>query len=93
MTTEFTKGQKKRYFEKGGNECPLCLSTNITTIGNPIRDDGDGMCRQQMQCLICKKEWKDVFRRFDIESISEPDELSNVKQFIGAKPKGEEDGK
>ena len=88
MSLPFTDGQKKRYFEKDSCECPQCCSTNIVTVGNPVCDGRE--CRLQMKCLICKKKWNDIFRRYDIESLSSVDELSNFKQFIGVNPEEEQ---
>ena len=92
MTVDFTKEQKEQYFKNESLTCPECLSTNFVAVGNPIRDDRKSTCYQRMQCLICKKEWKDVYRRFDIELVTPDDELSNVKEMRGTKPKERKDG-
>ena len=63
-TESMTKEQIENYLEYGGLYCPLCSSSNLTTIGGM---DEDGC--QSVKCLACGKMWIDVYTLTDAEEI------------------------
>ena len=65
VTTEMTK----RYLKGGATRCPFCGSDQI---------EGDGFdvenlhAWQEMTCLCCDADWRDVYRLYRLEVDAEP---------------------
>jgi transposase-like protein len=64
---KLTRVKKKKYMDKGGNECPFCGSTKVEVSRS---FDADGLSAwRDVSCIDCKKEWTDVYTLTDIEEI------------------------
>lgn len=50
--------REKHYVENKGVSCPFCGSTNLTTGGIEITEEG---AHQGVICFSCNAEWTDLF--------------------------------
>ena len=62
FTTE--KDLENAYMEKGGNECPHCGGTDISSCGF---ESDDTYAWREVECENCGKEWKELFSMTGIE--------------------------
>jgi hypothetical protein len=59
-----TNEEKQLYVKANGNYCPYCNSENIEgTGGTNVDDYGVDI---DVECLSCKRDWKDVYILSDI---------------------------
>lgn len=67
MLAKLTKKQIREYVKSGGVKCPYCNSEGISA-GNLLLDDND-ICMSNVQCLNCKKSWREVYSLFTIVEL------------------------
>ncbi len=60
---ELTNDAKQRYLKGRGTHCPFCGSEQIE--GSHVEVDG-GRAVQPIGCLICDKEWSDIYTLDDV---------------------------
>ena len=62
FTTE--KDLENAYMDNGGNECPHCGGTDISSCGF---ESDDTYAWREVECENCGKEWKELFSMTGIE--------------------------
>lgn len=53
------------YIQHGGNKCPFCTSSNITSDGHTQTDDK--IAWQEIKCINCNKIWNDLYKLVGFE--------------------------
>lgn len=64
-----TKLKAEQYVLNHGNECPYCVSQDITTTEQT--DVCDGTAWQECRCRECGKHWRDVYSLSGVEEVDE----------------------
>lgn len=60
-----TEREKEEYVEKKGIHCPYCKSDSL--FSNYMFQSDGGHAWQDVECIDCKKRWKDVYVLGSIE--------------------------
>lgn len=59
--------QKDFYLQNRASKCPYCHSENIQGTGQ--RDFDDDWASNEIECLDCNKQWKDIYILQDVVDI------------------------
>lgn len=68
-----TREKVQEYVHGGYNRCPFCASDDITDTGMIQRDDN--WAEGDVECLNCRKTWKDVYVLRDIVATDDRETL------------------
>lgn len=59
----------RQYLRTGGNHCPFCGSDQIDSGPIGVSDEYNEGCAI-VECLDCKKQWKDIYKLVTIEEVT-----------------------
>lgn len=62
-------GKAKREYLKSPVHCPFCGSENLEASGLEVDDWDEYLAHFHVQCLSCKKAWRDEYKLVDVEEV------------------------
>ena len=68
-----TDEQREQYLACHGLRCPWCRSEMIE--GDSVEVDS-GHASQEVHCVDCGREWRDIYKLVDVEASEENEEES-----------------
>jgi DNA-directed RNA polymerase subunit M/transcription elongation factor TFIIS len=63
-----SKDRVLQYLRTGGNYCPFCGSDKLSSSPLSVPADDSETCAI-VECLDCKKQWKDIYKLVTIEEV------------------------
>jgi hypothetical protein len=66
-----TDEQREQYLASHGLRCPWCRSEMIE--GDSVEVDS-GHASQEVHCVDCGREWRDIYKLVDVEASEENEE-------------------
>lgn len=64
-----SKAAKKRHIRDSGMCCPYCKADMEFMDYHDLDPVENGDIEQKVQCMQCKRYWKDIFRLVDVEEL------------------------
>lgn len=66
---KLSREQKNKYVRDNGVRCPYCNTYYKLMVKGVTQTDGINAC-QDVRCIHCGKEWRDIFVLCDIEELN-----------------------